>query len=148
GRTKDYLAAAPIPLDRALGIVFGQDNSDLIVRATDDLRRGTGPILVACERHDRVYINAIGLYFLSGRPSGTYFSQFDPGITTTELVQKRIVADLQRNNVQTVFVWHLGVTERNLSGISSGVLFLDSYLREAYQEIKREKDYSILKRRV
>jgi len=120
GRTKDYLTARPIPLERVLGIVFGQDDSNWLVRATDDLRRGTGPIFVACERHDRIFINAIGLYFLSGRPSGTYFSQLDPGIATTELVQKRIIADLQRNNVQTVFVWHLDVYEPNLSSTSSG----------------------------
>ena len=105
-------------------------------------------MFVASDRHDVVFINALMLYFLSGRNPATYFSQLDPGIATTEPVQRRIVADLKHNNVSTVVVWSYGqVNEPNLSSQTSGVFLLDDYLRKQYYEAKRGHTYIILKRR-
>jgi len=144
---KHYWDAAPLGLERARVIVT-RDESGWLVNAVDDLHRETGPIFVAGDRHDRVFVNAMLIYFLSGRQSDTYFAQFDPGITTTESTQRRIIADLKKNDVKTVFVWHLSwPDEPNLSSKSSGVRLLDGFLSDNYVEIRREEAYSILKRK-
>jgi hypothetical protein len=149
---KHYWEAAPLGLERARAMVDyargGSGGSVWLVNAVDDLHRETGPIFVAGDRHDRVVANAVGIYFLSGRQSGTYFAQFDPGITTTESTQRRIIADLKKNDVKTVFVMHMSwPDEPNLSSKSSGVRLLDGFLSDNYVEVKREKAYSILKRK-
>jgi len=146
-RVNDYVTARPLHLERARGIVLTPVESDWFIPAVVDLEKESGPIFVASDRHDRISINAVSIYFLSGRPSGTYFSQLDPGVATTLAAQQRIVADLQRNNVSTVLVWGYSLDEPNLSSKSSGVLFLDSYLQEAYYDAIRGQDYRILKRR-
>ena len=105
-------------------------------------------MFVAAERHDRIFLNPIVLHFFTGRPSATYYYQFDPGVTTTKDVQQRIIADLEKNQTQTVFVWRNELpTEPNLSSISSGVHLLDSYLANTYAEVKVDQMYRILKRR-
>jgi hypothetical protein len=148
-RTADYLGAPPLDLERTRSIALEFGESDWFVAAVHDLKDESGPLLVASDRHDLITINAVMLYFLSGRKSGTYFSQMDPGITTTEAAQQRIVADLKQNNVNTVVVWSYGPpNEPNLSSQSSGVFLLDAYLREEYSEAKRGQNYTILKRRL
>jgi hypothetical protein len=144
---KQYLNRTPVPLDRSRHIVLDKPNNWL-VDAVRDLRLETGPVFVASERHDRVLVNPIILYFMAARPSSTYFYEFDPGITTTEEVQKRIVSDLERNGVKTIFVWRPPeINEPNLSSTSSGVYVLDSYIASKYEEVNSEKTYRILKRR-
>jgi hypothetical protein len=107
-----------------------------------------GPIFVAGERHDRVHFNAVMLYFLSGRPSGTYYFDFIPGVTTTSAVQHRIVSDLRRTGVRTIVVWKTVLpNEPNRSSESSGVHVLDEFLRSEFRPVKQTRDYEILVRR-
>jgi len=147
GKAKEYVKATPLPLQRTKFIVAS--HSDWLVNGVNDLSSESGPIFVAGERHDRVFINPIIVYFLSGRPSGTYFYQFDPGVLTTAYAQERIIADLERNKVNTIFVWRVELpTEPNLSSTSSGIKVLDHFLGNRYEEIKSQPIYRILKRRL
>jgi hypothetical protein len=147
GKAKEYVKATPLPLQRTKFIVAS--HSDWLVNGVNDLSSESGPIFVAGERHDRVFINPIIVYFLSGRPSGTYFYQFDPGVLTTAYAQERIIADLERNKVNTIFVWRVELpTEPNLSSTSSGSKVLDHFLGNRYEEIKSQPIYRILKRRL
>jgi hypothetical protein len=148
GGMHDYLNAAPLPFERTHGIVSDGDDYDWLVDTVKDLSSETGSIFVAGERHDRVFINAMMVYFLSRRPSAVYFEQFDPGLTTTGQAQAKIISDLEQNRVETVFVWRNKLpNEPNLSSTSSGVKLLDSYLTDSYEQVKSGKLYSILKRR-
>jgi hypothetical protein len=148
GRTRNYLAAPALQLERTLNIALDFGESDWFVDAVNDLKGESGSMFVGCDRHDVVFVNALMLYFLSGRNPATYFSQLDPGIATTEPAQRQIIADLKDNNVGTVVVWSYGqVNEPNLSSQTSGVFLLDNYLRNQYYEAKRGRTYSILKRR-
>jgi hypothetical protein len=94
-------------------------------------------ILVALDRHDKVFKNAPALYFAAGRQPGTHWAQFDPGLQTRPDIQAAIVHDLVRNSVR--WVVRDGsfdqVEEPNGSAQSSGVRLLDSYLDQNYRPV-------------
>ena len=84
------------------------------------------------------------IYFLADRLTGSYFAQFDPGITTTREVQQRIIDDLRRNHVRLVVVYRVTLPdEPNKSRASSGVTLLDDYFAENFSPIKIHPEYSI-----
>jgi len=139
----------PVHLPRTGGIVV-RPNLAWVGDAVQDIwRHGDGgPILVAAERHDRVHWNALILYFLSGRRSGTYFHDMIPGLTTRRQVQERIVEDLSKNRVRTVVIWKgLPKEEPNESRFSSGAFVLDEYLRSEFSRVRETEKYQILVRR-
>ena len=119
------LAAGPAMRDAAafLGAVVPEDQR----------------ILVACGRHDRIFVNEPLLYFLAGRLPGTKYHAFDPGVATTLPVQKEIVLGLERHRVEWLVVstrfdaWN----EPNASALSSGVTYLDDYIRSNYGLVRR-----------
>jgi hypothetical protein len=140
-------AARRLDSPRATGIVVPRDLTWVSTAVSDITRGGPGPIFVAAERHDRVHTNAAVLYFLSGRPSGTYYHDFIPGVTTTRVVQERIVQDLERHLVRTVVIWKTRLPdEPNPSHGSSGVRTLDQYLAARFGLRRQEEHYDLLRR--
>ncbi len=142
----EFREMVPLHLARAKGVAVSR-NAAWIQDAARDVWRygGGGPILVASERHDRVLANAVVLYFLAGRPSGTYFHDFVPGVTTTLEVQERIVADLTKNRVRTVVIVKTPLPdEPNRSRVSSGVFVLDEYLRSKFSPVRETEEYRVL----
>jgi hypothetical protein len=108
-----------------------------------------GRIFVGCGRHDKVLTNEPILYLLAERLPGTKYHTLDPGIVTTLDVQRDIVDDLIRHRVEYVALsttnedWQ----EPNLSSVSSGVFYLDEYLRSNYRAQQRFGPHlTILKR--
>jgi hypothetical protein len=147
GTISIYRHCRPVPLEKARCIVTSAEHDPMIQAALDLSAIGDAErILVACQRHDRVFINALALYFLAGRRPGTYFAEFDPGLTTTRDVQQRIIDDLRKNRVQLVVVYHVTLPdEPNKSRVSSGVKLLDDYLSANYSPIKTHAEYSVLR---
>jgi hypothetical protein len=139
----------PLSLPRARAIAVNENVAWVGDAVRDISRYGEGgPILVAAQRHDRVHANALILYFLSGRPSGTYFHDMIPGLTTTHGVQQRIVKDLMKNHVRTVVISKaLPPDEPNKSRLSSGVFVLDDYLRSEFSRVRQTENYDILVKR-
>ena len=108
---------------------------------------GNGPILVGAPSHDRVFISANMLYFLSGRPSATYFFDYLPGVTTSRPVQACMVEELGRPEVRAVVIWSTKHDdEPNLSRHSSGVFLLDEAVRAGFELAHRDPDYDLLVR--
>lgn len=144
--TREYV---PLLLPRAAGIVVSPHQAWLSQAVADIHANGPeSSILVASERHDRVYINAVMVYFLAARTGPTYFHDFIPGLTTTRAVQERIVADLERAGVRTVMVWKVPLPdEPNLSRTSSQVSILDDFLRTEFATVRETEHYRILGRR-
>ena len=106
------------------------------------LRRYSAPqerIFVGLNRHDRIFVNSVGLYFLAGRLPGTHWHQFDPGLQTRRDIQQAIIADLQRNRVRWVVrdASFDHVIEPNESRRSSGVYDLDNYLASNFRPVAR-----------
>lgn len=94
-------------------------------------------ILVALDRHDKIFINPIGLYFAAGRLPATHWHQFDPGLQTRADIQAAIVADLQRSRVRWVVrdASFDEVEEPNGSARSSGITLLDRYIDGNYRPV-------------
>lgn len=144
-----FSVGIPVHLPRAEAIKVS-DRLAWVGDAVRDIWRygDGGPILVAAERHDRVHWNALILYFLSERPSGTYFHDMIPGLTTTRQVQERIVKDLRENQVRTVVIWKGPVPEEpNESRFSGGVFVLDEYLGAEFSRVRGTENYEILVKR-
>jgi len=105
------------------------------------LQQQTDPnerIYVGTDRHDRIFINNIMLHFLAARRPATKWNQFDPGVETTEAVQKHIIDELTVGPVRYLILsseWS-HVTEPNASAISSGVTLLDDYIRENFAKVR------------
>ena len=106
-------------------------------------------ILVGTMRHDKLFVNMVELYFAPGRPPGTHWYHYDPGLQTRADIQAQMVADLQRNDVR----WAIrdasfdGMIEPNGSAVSSGVTLLDAYLATRFRQVAAFGNVSVWARR-
>ncbi|TAL68831.1 MAG: hypothetical protein EPN82_09180 [Bacteroidetes bacterium] len=95
-------------------------------------------IFVGNYSHDRILLNDLMFYFLSGKDACTKYHELHPGIATTHKVQKEIINDLQKNNVNyLVLCENNEFTEQNESSISSGVFVLDNFIHDNYALYKQ-----------
>jgi hypothetical protein len=108
------------------------------------------PIFVANPRHDLVRAGNPLVYVLAGRPNPTRYDVMQPGVVTTEQVQREMVRDLRRSSTDLVVRWLSPVAaeaEPGGAGRSSGVRTLDRHLARRYTEVERFGDYAVLRRR-
>ena len=106
-------------------------------------------ILSATGRHDKIYVNDTAFYFLVGRLPGTRWHHYDPGVQTSETVQREMIAELEANDVKTIVentTWDL-IKEPNRSALSSGVTLLDDYIEQHFQKDRQFGAITILRRR-
>ena len=106
-------------------------------------------ILSATGRHDKIFVNDIAFYFLVGRLPGTRWHQYDPGVQTSEAVQREMISELEANDVKIIVentTWDL-MMEPNRSALSSGVTLLDSYIERNFQKDRQFGAITILRRR-
>ena len=107
------------------------------------------PIYVGVRRHDRVILNDVDLYFLSGRHASTKWHDIHPGVQTTLAIQREMTQAFERSPPVLIVIDDEldGVTEPNASAISSGVTTLDDWIADRYAEAYRSGPYRILERR-
>ncbi len=112
-----------------------------IIQAVSYIRRVTEPgtpLFVGLGRHDKILENDVLFYFLADRPSVTKWHHMDPGVQTTEPIQREMVAELRAKLPPFVVLdttWD-GEHEPNGSAISSGVTVLDDYIRSAFKPVE------------
>ena len=107
------------------------------------------PIYVGAGRHDKLYVNNVELYFLSGLPAATKWHDLHPGVQTTREVQVRMLAEMQARPPQFIVLnteWD-DMAEPNDSARSSGVTLLDDALRAQFETVFRSGTFTISKRR-
>ena len=105
------------------------------------------PVFVANPRHDLVRAGNPLVYVLAGRPNPTRYDVMQPGVVTTDEVQREIVRDLRSSPTGLVVRWLSPVAseaEPNGAGRSSGVRILDRELARRYIEVERFGDYAVL----
>jgi hypothetical protein len=104
-------------------------------------------IFVGNRRHDKIFINDIGFYFLTDRQNASRYTQLEPGVATTLSVQQEIVMEIESKKiVWVVLVNAIEPNEPNGSAISSGIYYLDDYIKSTYSLVAEFGDYQILKR--
>jgi len=133
-------------LDRGSGVELAKGQEE----AVEFLRSRAAPeepIFVGNSRHDLVFVNDVGFYFLAARRSATRYSELHPGVATTLPVQRAIVGELEDRRVRWVVLVDMPVPhEPNASAVSTGVSFLDDHLRRHYESVARFGDYRVLQR--
>ncbi|MEM7499005.1 MAG: hypothetical protein AAF371_13570 [Pseudomonadota bacterium] len=122
---------------------MGDERHDAV---RDELRarlQDDEPFLSANMRHDIIYTNNVSHYALVGHGPLTYWAQMDPGVHTTERIQREIVADIERTigaygRALVVLEEHGPSNEPNESDEPSGVLILDDRLADCDRLIRHE----------
>lgn len=94
-------------------------------------------ILVGVDRHDRIFVNSVALYFAANRRPGTHWAIYDPGVQTSEGVQQDMVKELAHGNIRYIVrdASFDHVNEPNESAKSSNVHLLDAYIDEHYRPV-------------
>lgn len=110
------------------------------LRVARYLKANTAPdeaIFVGVRHHDRIFVDAVTLYFLAERLPATHWHQFDPGLQTRADIQSSIITELDTQG--TKWVVRDGSFENsrepNGSAFSSGVTILDNYLKAHYRPV-------------
>jgi len=123
---------------------------DAHVDAIRYVERMTTPgeyIFVGNGRHDKLVVNDVAFYFLTGRRSASKWYQFDPGLQTSSPIQREIVAELSSKCPHFVVLesqWDT-VKEPNRSATSSGVTILDDYIRANFTQVATFGTVSVLR---
>lgn len=144
---------APIAVDVADGVKAHPDEARALDSLVRYVRRRVPPgepVFAANPRHDLVRVGNPLVYVLVDRPNATSYDVMQPGVITTEGVQREIVADLERSRTELVVRWLSPAADKrepNGAGRSSGVRVLDRYLARRYAEVRRFGDYAVLRRR-
>lgn len=129
---------------RRMPVRFGED----YLRVAKYLRAYSASderIFVGLNRHDRIFVNPIALYFAADRLPATHWHQFDPGLQTRADIQRKIIADLDAENVRWVVrdASFDAIREPNDSARSSGVFLLDQFIDDRYRPVARAGEIEI-----
>ncbi len=152
GRIRETVAPLPstrFDLDRARGIAHPEREryEEALAHVRDVVPPGER-IFVGNGRHDRIYINDVMFYFLSGRGSATRYHELHPGLATTAGVQREIVRELEAHRVGHVVLNDRShPPEPNASSRSSGVHLLDEYLRREFVPVRTFGTHAVWRRR-
>ena len=133
-------------LERANCIYVDKSEEQAIEYVRSHTREGE-PIFVGNQRHDLIRVNEVGFYFLADRPSATRYTLLLRGVATTLPVQETIAREIESKDVNyVVLVGINGPQEPNLGAISSGVHYLDDFIRANYVTVAQFGNYEIRSR--
>jgi hypothetical protein len=133
-------------IDRASCVYLSKDQEQAIEFIRMHTRDGES-IFVGNRRHDLISVNDVGFYFLSNRPSATKYHDLFPGVATTRPVQEAIVYDIKSKSVNWIVLVNVPESsEPNASAVSSGVHFLDDFIRSTYAPTVTYGNYDVWKR--
>jgi hypothetical protein len=111
------------------------------IRATDYILSHTKPdqtLFEGLSRNDRVLANDNIVYFAGQRLPATKWSQFDPGIQNSAVIQTEMVQELERSRPPLIVLdsQFENTKEPNDSSRSTGVTLLDDYIHARYSEVE------------
>ena len=133
-----------LPIASCVSLDKDQENTAEYIRMNT---QPSEPIFVGNQKHDRIFVSDIGLYYLAGRESASRYHELYPGVATTLPVQKEIVSEIEAKDVKWIVlvkIWDSN--EPNGSALSSGVTYLDDYLHAHYRYVTESGIYKIYKK--
>ncbi len=99
-----------------------------------ELTEAGEPILSANGRHDVLILSDVSVYALTGRMPATRWFWYDPGVQTSEPVQREMIADLVRANVRVIYVdAQFDNDAAELYSGREGSSLLDQYIADNYE---------------
>ena len=122
-------------------------NETMAMTYAQDVTAPGAAIFVGLGRHDKILVNDIAFYFLADRASVTKWHHMDPGVQTTEPVQREMITELQVKAPSYVILesrWD-NAHEPNGSAVSSGVTILDDYIHANFAPVAAFGDVLVLK---
>jgi len=117
-----------------------------VARLVRERTRPGAPIFVGNDRHDRILVNDVLMYFLADRRSVTRYYNLHPGLATREDVQREIVAALDRERVGTVVLWRAPVWHEPNASATPGAGVLDAALRARFEPREVRGRYALWER--
>jgi hypothetical protein len=144
GQSPKTSCRVPIGLERLACFSVDRSHMDAI-RFLQERTKPGDFIYVGLGRHDKIFMNDVAIYFLSKLRPATKWQQFDPGLQTSQIVQREMIGELQCNRPRFVVLesqWD-SVHEPNASGLSSGVFILDDYIRDHFKVVARFDTVSV-----
>jgi hypothetical protein len=128
-------SCSPDPgLERVACFKFAMDQA-AAVRYVQANTTNSDAIFVGLPQHERIFVNNVGFYFVANRRPATKWYHFDPGLQTSEAIQKLMISDLLRSQPKYVVLdaeWE-GAREPNESARNSGVRLLDEFIDGNYR---------------
>jgi len=123
-------------------------NEERAVRYIQTHTAENEPIFVGNQRHDILFVNDAGFYYLAARPGATRYSELHPGVANTLPVQEEIAGELEVKKVKLLVLVDIWLSnEPNGSSKSTGVVYLDQYIRKNYTRVAQFGEYQIWERR-
>ncbi len=123
------------------------DSYRMAVNFVKERAQGDDRVFVGVYNHDRIVANYVSLYFLFGRGYGTRYHELHPGVITTAEVQKEVVEEMERNNVDHLLLASGWWREPNRSQEDAGIDYLDDFIRSRFEPIMQFRDVSVWARR-
>jgi Dolichyl-phosphate-mannose-protein mannosyltransferase len=134
-------------LERVACFEFGEDQTKAVLYLQARLPLGE-PIFVGLPRHDKIFANDVGFYFVSKFRPMTKWYHFDPGLQTDAAIQRLIIGELEQSKPKYIVLdsgWE-NKFELNGSAISSGVVLLDDYIRGHFRRAASFGSFTVLER--
>jgi len=136
----------PLDLERGHGIYIHQP--DDLVAAVKYIQLkvpSNEKIFIGDTTTDRTVGSNVMFYFLSGRDSGVFYYDLEPGVITTHQVQLEMIKELKQNKVSYIILWSGAdnIIEPNKSNQSSGVEDLDNFISNHYIKTEKFGNYTI-----
>lgn len=133
-----FIALAALPV---VWLTQPADPYDAALRAAVSyVRENSGPdepIFAGELRNSHALLNPLIAYYLADRPPGVHDTMYNPGITTTEQTQQRMVDDLRRNAVRLLIldVRFADCFEPSNLSRETGATVLDQALSQDYRVV-------------
>jgi len=137
------------PVVRPMDQIYGDRDEAEAVRFVQSQTRSGDPVFTGLTDHSRTFANSVRTMWRLGRPVPVFHHVFEPGITTREEVQRRMVDELESAGVQWMVLtdW-AGIGDPGFFARKErGAEVLDSHIRARFTEVRRFGRYQILKSR-
>ncbi|MCI0605098.1 hypothetical protein L0156_19095 [bacterium] len=110
--------------------------------------RTDDPVYVGLKDHSTVYMSPLRLCWILGRNIGVKYFLLEPGLTTEEPIQHRMIDELKAKNVEWMILQESrrgdqDFQTRNYRGSS----ILDRYIMQNYEAVQEFDSFSVYKRK-
>lgn len=143
-RLSDEAESVELTLPKVSGLRMSPEQRDTLTALVSFIGSHVPPgkkIFVGLHRHDTVVIGDGMMYFILDRRNATRQDKLHPGIVDTIRIQKEMIRDLRKHDVEYLFLAHIFDDKpldklRKIWGETlpeSGATELDSYIRQHYE---------------